>query len=349
MPRFVERLDDRCEASSSSSGSSSSGKRSRDDRRASDASLSTDEVCRRIRKKLAVSFDQAVPVAAHHAALTHVCTLRDALVAGKTLAPDARMHLVNTGVALARRVFLAIETDEAAAAMHTTIGMLFFLVSFTLDGVADSDDEMEEAPAPTGTTDAVSDASPDASPAASAALLVKHWKERSIAELHCSDDDFSPARMCRALMELGPNVPLAELVQHGLDFFQSTANLMVERAINAAVEPKMDFLTLSASSVLMQVDDDQRDARLTALCEAAESEAGQTAFRDLILSFTLPRSVVGTRRSVLMTRAANKLATKDFPLVLNDAHEVRTECVVQLCIPLLTFVVFLMWCVTRWR
>lgn len=43
--------------------------------------------------------------------------------------------------------------------------------------------------------------------------------------------------------------------------------------------------------------------------------------RDLILSFKLPQGVVGVRRTLLLSREANALATKAYTELLNAAHE----------------------------
>lgn len=43
--------------------------------------------------------------------------------------------------------------------------------------------------------------------------------------------------------------------------------------------------------------------------------------RDLILSFTLPQHVVGVRRTPLLDREANRLATEHHPVLLGSAHE----------------------------
>lgn len=43
--------------------------------------------------------------------------------------------------------------------------------------------------------------------------------------------------------------------------------------------------------------------------------------RDLILSFTLPQHVVGVRRTPLLGREANRLATEQHPVLLGSAHE----------------------------
>jgi len=43
--------------------------------------------------------------------------------------------------------------------------------------------------------------------------------------------------------------------------------------------------------------------------------------RDLILSFTLPQSVVGVRRTPLLGREANRIATEQYTTELGNAHE----------------------------
>ena len=51
------------------------------------------------------------------------------------------------------------------------------------------------------------------------------------------------------------------------------------------------------------------------------SPAHSQVLRDLILSFTLPRKIVGVRRAPLLSREANREATEQYPLVLQEAHE----------------------------
>lgn len=43
--------------------------------------------------------------------------------------------------------------------------------------------------------------------------------------------------------------------------------------------------------------------------------------RDLILSFKLPRSVTGVRRTCLLSREANKVATAEYATILGGAHD----------------------------
>ena len=52
-----------------------------------------------------------------------------------------------------------------------------------------------------------------------------------------------------------------------------------------------------------------------ALCNCSQ------VLRDLILSFTLPQSVVGVRRTPLLGREANRIATEQYSTELGNAHE----------------------------
>ena len=62
------------------------------------------------------------------------------------------------------------------------------------------------------------------------------------------------------------------------------------------------------------------DARMEAIANAAEGDMGRNAFRDLILSFRLPRKVVGLRLSLLLSREAHAEARKANSDVLHRAH-----------------------------
>ena len=59
---------------------------------------------------------------------------------------------------------------------------------------------------------------------------------------------------------------------------------------------------------------------LEAIANAAEGDMGRTAFRDLMLSFQLPRSVVGCRRGLLLQAAAHSNARLTYGTTLHRAH-----------------------------
>ena len=86
------------------------------------------------------------------------------------------------------------------------------------------------------------------------------------------------------------------------------------------VAPPPAFVTLGAMDFVAAANENL-DERLLSIADAAESEAGQSMLRDLILSFKLPRRVVGVRRTALLGRDANKLALETFSETLGGAHD----------------------------
>ena len=110
-------------------------------------------------------------------------------------------------------------------------------------------------------------------------------------------------------------------------FFKCSGSAMMQSVMTKAAPTApqeeigdMSFLTLDTVS-LMNDANDQQDEKLAALVSAAESEAGQAVLRDMILSFKLPASIVGVRRTLLLPREANQTATRLYTEILNSAHE----------------------------
>ena len=83
-----------------------------------------------------------------------------------------------------------------------------------------------------------------------------------------------------------------------------------------------DFVSLAMATPMNALKGEQRAKKLAALSMAAESEAGQSIMRDFLLSFLLPASHVGVRRTLLLTRASSTQAGVDYPELTTRAHEV---------------------------
>lgn len=81
-----------------------------------------------------------------------------------------------------------------------------------------------------------------------------------------------------------------------------------------------DFCTLDAASIARS--DEERAEKLRNIVQAGESEAGQGVARALMLSLCLPASVVGVRRTLLLSRQAYATAGVDHPQVVERAHNV---------------------------
>ena len=97
-------------------------------------------------------------------------------------------------------------------------------------------------------------------------------------------------------------------------FFRNSAACMAHRLLLS--HGSGDFVSLKATAS----NPIPRDKRLLALAQAGESEAGQSILRDILLSFLLPSSVVGVRRTLLMSRAASTAAGVDYADAVNNAH-----------------------------
>lgn len=61
--------------------------------------------------------------------------------------------------------------------------------------------------------------------------------------------------------------------------------------------------------------------RTKSVSKQACSELGQNALKDLILSFRLPRGIVGIRRTLLLQRETSSMATRDHTELVQTAHE----------------------------
>jgi hypothetical protein len=75
------------------------------------------------------------------------------------------------------------------------------------------------------------------------------------------------------------------------------------------------------SSLLQSFTLAEMEARLQATVDAASSEVGQSALKDIVLSFLLPRRIVGCRRSILIDRTVAHIATQHYAIEVARAHE----------------------------
>jgi len=85
-----------------------------------------------------------------------------------------------------------------------------------------------------------------------------------------------------------------------------------------------DFLTLSARRFAMAASSEREEA-LVAIVQAGESELGQQVLRDMMLSFLLPKSVVGVRRTLALSRESATAATAGYPFITEIAHQTAMQ------------------------
>ena len=103
-------------------------------------------------------------------------------------------------------------------------------------------------------------------------------------------------------------------------FFRNSAFNMAESLLMP--DGDVDFVALGVAKAMADMGIEQRNKKLLAIAQAGESEAGQQVVRDLMLSFLLPASHVGVRRTLLLTRAASTRAGVDHPTDVARAHDV---------------------------
>ena len=100
-------------------------------------------------------------------------------------------------------------------------------------------------------------------------------------------------------------------------FFRASADAMAQRWL--LPDGDVDFVSLEAAPIA-RYDEATRARKLRSIAQSAESEAGQGVARALMLSFLLPASIIGTRRTLLLSREANTKATLDHPQEVERAH-----------------------------
>ena len=140
------------------------------------------------------------------------------------------------------------------------------------------------------------------------------WKKA----LAISDKDIADAMMRLACQNL-TSATEGEMEKYAHVFFRAYARDMTASLLMQGGDT--DVCTLGSSS-LATMSTLQRDEQLLTIAQGAESEAGQQIARDLNLSFTLPPSHIGIRRTLLITRERSTRAGVDFPALVQRSHEV---------------------------
>lgn len=233
-----------------------------------------------------------------------------------------------------RRVHAETESEENAKLMHTTIVLIFSLLVMSDSNNSEvEDDKFEE------TTDEMRHKKQRPNRILrNDEKIIELWNKSTLAlcvfppehgddlyEGFISDTSVSRAAL-REARYCSENAMVNMQNLAGI-FFRCSGSAMFQSVMTksapTSTREKMNdlsFLTLDTVS-LMNDANEQQDDKLAALVSAAESEAGQAVLRDMILSFKLPLSVVGIRRTLLLSREANQKATKTYTDTLNAAHD----------------------------
>lgn len=311
----------------------------------------------RIHRKLCVGDSEALPVKSHRSAVNSMVELRDVLISRRVNSEqEVRMLLLYAGISVQRRMALGAEGEEASD-LQVSLALLLML-QVLCDQQAR---HATPSPTRTGGGTPPVAMSPslvanplgpreegdmDEEPVLAAPQPDSRHDEETLAKWHSttlkevmqsveidSDDSWAavlritPASVCRACVAEAPKLgssSLGRLAQLAHTFFRCSA-FTLQYSMLESQQPKDDssrsFLTLGMAGVMMAANDDLREAKLQAIVDSAESEAGQQTMRDIILSFTLPQGVVGVRRTPLLGREANRIATEQHTEILGAAHE----------------------------
>lgn len=279
-----------------------------------------ERLCFKIHRKLAISLHEELPVAAHKSATIAMLAARDALLEGHSVGNAGRTALLCAGIACYKRMYVCELTESARTDMQTTTTLLFVL-SVLCDP---RHSERRETRGGEDQSVALRDDQ----------QLVTAWRSRCLSQLFSHKPATSSwsevltddAAVSRAALSCAASVDGAGAVEKtwilARVFFAASASAMASALLNSAhvVEDSADFLTLDTLAFMQQANA-EADSGLAALVQSADSEAGQEVFRDILLSFILPAHAVGVRRTLLLGREANRIATANFTAVVNEAHE----------------------------
>jgi hypothetical protein len=327
--------DDGASYSSPSSSSSSSSVSSSSSHAPSNRAVSIHTICKKLCKKVSMGLNDSISCADHRKVGMYLCELKNRMLemTSEDVDADSKMALTCAGVQVLKRVVCGNESDTSIENLKRTMALLFVVVVISNmnlskanttstgsgdDGDVEGDDEMEI----------------DNECKTNEEISLDSWKNGKLEDFmeDCVGDTMSKemkneirtSNVCRLCMKIAESRADVANMEEAIDlaqiFFHQSSHAMSFQLFSTCSKPGEDFLTLSSASFLASVSS-VNNVRLQAIAEIAESEAGQSCLRDFILSFTLPRSVVGLRKTCLLTRKSNTRATKEFPAILGEAHD----------------------------
>ena len=244
-------------------------------------------------------------VRAHRRAVGKLCLLKTRLEASDDLAKDVVQVLASAGAQVGRAVTFAVNEDDRSD-LAITLSLLFGLVVLCKTC----------PPAPA-----------DELPA-----LRETLRKYDAFTLVSDREDYVPHHVAAgALLRLwstpGGVEPTAIARFAAQRFFRATSSAMFMGKILEAADEEDDedddamFCSLSVGKVLEEANPEMQEKRLRGIVDGADSEVGQQVLRDLILSFLLPRELLGARKTLLLPREASKRAGVEHGLLLSQAHD----------------------------
>ena len=264
-----------------------------------DAKTSTDELVAKLHRRLGHEDELSL---SHHVAGGRICVeLRDRLVQGDAPSQRSRITLLCTGVAVHRRA--CIDELADAALLHRSATLIFALLCLCDAKHSDG----------------------GAASALAHAQATSLWDTVRVSRKRRRDPDgeggaSQEGELAKHALNVGKRAlheGFGALKEAAGVFFRAAACNLRERLLRTT--GAVDFVSLACQPVL---SGPARAEKLLSIVQAGESEAGQSIIRDMLLSFLLPRSHAGVRRTLLLTRAATTSAGVDYPDEVARAHAV---------------------------
>ena len=315
-----------------------------------------DAICMKIHKKLTMSLERPLLVSAHKSSVSYMLKARDSLLRGASLSASSKVALLCSGITCMKRVTFEIDAEDQIALLKKTQALIFSLLVMAepQQPYAERDEDHGEGHGEGHGEDHGEDhgeemrnPNDDGQPTKRRRVCVKEetqliasWHSRTLAERidlvdttqsasSCDNELKSDAIVRDAVLKEARYVNEPDAMKQisllSDVFFRCAASVMMKSLFDSQVSKpststESSFLTLDTIGLLNNANEMQ-DEKLTALVDVAESEAGQTVLRDMILSFKLPTKAIGVRRCVFLSRESNAFATKQYPEILNGAHE----------------------------
>ena len=244
-------------------------------------------------------------VRAHRRGVAKLCLLKTRLEASDDLAKDVAQVLASAGAMVGRAVTFAVNEDDRSD-LSITLSLLFGLVVLCKTCPPAPADELPALRETLRKYDAftlVSDREDYVPHHVAAGALLRLWS---------TPDGVEPTAIARFAAQR---------------FFRATSSAMfMGKILEAADEEEDDdddamFCSLSVGKVLEEANPEMQEKRLQGIVDGADSEVGQQVLRDLILSFLLPRELLGARKTLLLPREASKRAGVEHGFLLSQAHD----------------------------
>ena len=244
-------------------------------------------------------------VRAHRRGVAKLCLLKTRLEASDDLAKDVAQVLASAGAMVGRAVTFAVNEDDRSD-LSITLSLLFGLVVLCKTCPPAPADELPALRETLRKYDAftlVSDREDYVPHHVAAGALLRLWS---------TPDGVEPTAIARFAAQR---------------FFRATSSAMFMGKILEAADEEDDddddamFCSLSVGKVLEEANPEMQEKRLQGIVDGADSEVGQQVLRDLILSFLLPRELLGARKTLLLPREASKRAGVEHGLLLSQAHD----------------------------